>query len=163
MPQILKLTVNGDTRVLAVGENSTLAEVLRENLGLTGTKQACGEGACGACTVLLNGTPTLSCLTLALAVDGAHITTIEGVGSVRELDPIQEAFVEHGAIQCGMCTPAMVLTAKALLDTNSAPTPREIREAISGIVCRCTGYTKIVEAIEDAARHRAGIARPTGE
>ncbi|HID65261.1 MAG TPA: (2Fe-2S)-binding protein, partial [Anaerolineae bacterium] len=129
----------------------TLLEVLREELNLTGTKEGCGEGACGMCTVLLDGEPVRSCLTLAVEVQGREITTIEGLAPVGELHPIQRAFVEYGAIQCGFCTPGMILTTKALLDENPSPTEQEARQAISGNVCRCTGYAKIVEAMLKAA------------
>ena len=129
----------------------TLAEVLREDLQLTGTKQSCNEGACGTCTVLLDGEPVRSCLLLAADAEGREITTIEGLSREGELHPLQASFVEHYAIQCGFCTPGMILTAKALLDANPNPTDKEIRRAISGNVCRCTGYAKIVEAIKAAS------------
>ncbi len=149
--QLIQLRVNGDEHDVVVKPNQTLLEVLRENLELTGTKEGCGEGACGTCTVLLNGKPVRSCLTLAIEAQGKEIVTIEGLVSDGELHPVQKAFIEHGAIQCGFCTPGMILTAKALLDENPKPTEEEARRAISGIVCRCTGYAKIVEAIMAAA------------
>ncbi len=145
--QAVTLTVNGDQYDLALPPNRTLLEVLRDELGLTGAKEACDEGSCGACTVLLDGRPVRSCLTLAVEVEGREITTIEGLAEGGELHPIQRAFVKHGAIQCGMCTPGMILTAKALLERNPHPTEREVRMGIAGNVCRCTGYAKIVEAI----------------
>jgi len=145
--QIIQLTVNGEEYEAVVAPNQTLLEVLRDDLYLTGTKEGCGEGACGTCTVLLDGKPVRSCLTLAVEVQGSEITTIEGLASMGELQPIQRAFVEHGAIQCGFCAPGMILTAKALLDENPSPTEQEVRQAISGNVCRCTGYAKIVEAM----------------
>jgi len=126
-------------------------EVLRNNLELTGTKQGCGEGACGTCTVLLNGKPVRSCLTLAVEAQGKEIVTIEGLAERGALHPVQKAFIEYGAIQCGFCTPGMILTAKAFLDESPHPTEEEVRRAISGVVCRCTGYAKIVEAILAAA------------
>ena len=149
--QLMRLRVNGEEHDVIVRSNQTLVEVLRENLELTGTKEGCGEGACGACTVLLNGKAVRSCLTLAIEAQGKEIVTIEGLVSDGELHPVQKAFIEHGAIQCGSCTPAMILTTKALLDENPEPTEEEARRAISGVVCRCTGYAKIVEAILAAA------------
>ncbi len=147
----LKLRVNGRQYESVVPAKTTLAEFLRQDMGLTGTKQGCGEGECGACTVLVDGTPVNSCCMLAVEADGCEITTIEGVSNGFELHPIQKAFVEVGAIQCGYCTPGMVLTTKALLERNSSPNPQEIREALAGNLCRCTGYQKIVDAIEVAA------------
>jgi len=145
--RLVRLRVNGEERDVAVSPNETLAEVLRERLELTGTKMGCGEGACGTCTVLLDGKPVRSCLTLAVEVQDKEIMTIEGLSEGAELHPVQKAFVEHGAIQCGFCSPGMILTSKALLDENPQPTEEEVRRAISGVVCRCTGYAKIVEAI----------------
>lgn len=145
--RIISLHVNGEEYDALVTANQTLLEVLREDLALTGTKEGCGEGACGTCTVLLDGKPVRSCLTLAVEVQGREITTIEGLTSMGELHPVQRAFVEYGAIQCGFCAPGMILTTKALLDENPNPTEEEARRAISGNVCRCTGYAKIVEAI----------------
>jgi len=145
---LLELSVNDEVYEIAVKPNDTLLEVLREKLGLVGTKEACGLGECGACTVLINGMPVLSCLTLALDAAGTHITTIEGVSPGEGLDPVQEAFITHGAVQCGYCTPGMILTAKELLQRVERPTEEQIREAISGNLCRCTGYVKIVEAIQ---------------
>jgi carbon-monoxide dehydrogenase small subunit len=149
--RIVSLTVNGEEHETIVAPNQTLLEVLRDDLHLTGTKEGCGEGACGTCTVLLDGKPVRSCLTLAVEVQGRKITTIEGLAPMGELHPIQRTFVEYGAIQCGFCTPGMILTTKALLDENPSPTGREARQAISGNVCRCTGYAKIVEAMLKAA------------
>lgn len=145
------LRINREDYELFIYPHRTLAEVLRDELHLTGTKQSCSEGACGTCTVLLDGAPVRSCLLLAVDVEGKEITTIEGLAENGKLHPIQEAFVEHYAIQCGFCTPGMILTAKAFLDTNPHPTEEEIRNAISGNICRCTGYAKIVEAIKAAS------------
>jgi len=149
--QLIQLRVNGEEHDVVVSPNETLVEVLRDRLELTGTKMGCGEGACGTCTVLLDGKPVRSCLTLAVEVQGKEIVTIEGLAEGAKLHPVQEAFMEHGAIQCGFCSPGMILTGKALLDENPHPTEEEVRRAISGVVCRCTGYAKIVEAIMAAA------------
>jgi carbon-monoxide dehydrogenase small subunit len=149
--RLVQLRVNGEVHDVAVTPNETLVEVLRERLELTGTKMGCGEGACGTCTVLLDGKPVRSCLTLAVEAQGKEIVTIEGLAQGTELHPVQKAFIEHGAIQCGFCSPAMILTSKALLDENPHPTEEEVRRAISGVVCRCTGYAKIVEAVLAAA------------
>jgi len=146
---IVTLTVNGDRHSAAVDPNTTLAELLRDHLRLTGTKQGCGTGDCGACTVLPDGRAVNSCLTLALECEGAEVTTIEGIAlSGAELHPVQRSFIAHGATQCGYCTPGMVVSAVDLLERNPAPTEAEIRHALAGNLCRCTGYTKIVEAIE---------------
>lgn len=145
------MRINREEHELFIYPHRTLAEVLRDELQLTGTKQSCNDGACGTCTVLLDGIPVRSCLLLAVDVDGKEITTIEGLAENGKLHPVQEAFVEHYAIQCGFCTPGMILTAKALLDKNPHPTDEEIRQAISGNICRCTGYAKIVEAIKAAS------------
>lgn len=144
-------TLNGDPRELDVPAGMTLLQLLRERLGLTGTKPGCEVGECGACTVLINGEPHSSCLTLVSTIDGADITTIEGLADGGELHPVQRAFVEEGAVQCGYCTPGMVLAAKALLDKNPDPTEREVREGLSGNLCRCTGYGRIVAAVLRAA------------
>ena len=136
---------------MAIDPWKTLQEVLREDLGLFGTKKGCDTGDCGACTVLMDGKSTLSCLLLAVEAEGKEITTIEGLAQQGELHPVQEAFIENGAIQCGFCTPGMILTAKALLDERPEPDEEEIRLGISGNLCRCTGYTKIVAAIRAAA------------
>ncbi len=152
MKTIIQLTVNGESVEAAVEPNRTLVQVLREDLGLTGTKHGCGLGDCGACTVILNGKPVNSCLVLAVQAAGCEVLTIEGLADNGELHPIQQAFVDNGAIQCGFCTPGMILSAKALLDANPRPTEPEIRTAISGNLCRCTGYQKIVLAIQEAAK-----------
>ncbi len=142
----ISMTVNGEAHSLNVSPNRTLLDVLREDLGLTGTKKGCGSGKCGACTVLMDGKPVPSCLILVMQADGADILTIEGLAG-KEPHALQIAFVEKGAIQCGYCTSGMLLTAKALLDMNPNPSENEIKEAIAGNLCRCTGYIKIVEAI----------------
>jgi carbon-monoxide dehydrogenase small subunit len=139
--------VNGELCEVLVEPRTTLLQVLRENLGLTGTKQGCNAGDCGACTVLIDNRPVDSCLTLAIEAQGKEILTIEGLDQQGKLHPLQQAFIDHYAVQCGFCTPGMILSAKALLDRNSRPTEEEVREAISGNLCRCTGYVKIVEAI----------------
>jgi carbon-monoxide dehydrogenase small subunit len=151
MKQDIVLNVNGIPYTVTVEQHRTLVEVLRDTLGLTGTKKSCNEGECGACTVLMDGRPVASCLVLACAAQGKEITTIEGLAQGERLDPVQEAFVKHMAIQCGFCTPGMVMAAKALLDENPRPTPFEARKAISGNLCRCTGYQQIVDAIMAAA------------
>ena len=147
----ITLNVNKEPVDVAVNPNRTLLDVLRDDLHLTGTKESCGGGVCGSCTVLVDGTPVRSCLTLAVSVDGKEITTIEGISEGGKLHPIQEAFVNHHAIQCGFCGPGMILTAYALLKENPNPSEKEIRRAISGNVCRCTGYAKIVEAVKSLA------------
>jgi aerobic carbon-monoxide dehydrogenase small subunit len=147
----IALNVNNETYDVVADPNRTLLEVLRDDLHLTGTKEGCGEGVCGSCTVLVNGTPVRSCLTLAVAAQGKEITTIEGLREGEKLHPVQEAFVNHHAIQCGFCSPGMILTSYALLAENPNPTEEEIRRAISGNVCRCTGYAKIVEAVKSLA------------
>jgi carbon-monoxide dehydrogenase small subunit len=148
----IELTVNGSLYRLSVEPGRTLLEVLREDLGLTGTKEGCASGECGACTVLLDGEPVRSCLTLAVDVRGREVVTIEGVAKNGKPDNLQKAFVDLGAIQCGFCTPGMILVGKALLDKTSEPTEQQIRKAISGNLCRCTGYVKIVKAIKAASQ-----------
>ena len=151
MKESVVLRVNGESHELFIEPQKTLLEALREDLGLTGTKEVCDLGSCGACTVLLDGRPVLSCLTLAVASSGKEITTIEGLRKGEDLHPLQHAFIVNGAIQCGMCTPGFILTAKAFLDEHPHPTALEVREAISGNLCRCTGYVKVVEAIMSAS------------
>ena len=148
----INFTVNNQTHKLSVEPNQTLVEVLRQHLGLTGTKVGCNQGDCGACAVIMDGRPVNSCLVLAVQADGSNITTIEGVETDEGLHPLQEAFVEKGAIQCGFCTPGMILTSKSLLESNPEADKEEIREAISGNLCRCSGYQKIVEAIHSLNR-----------
>ena len=149
--ELLTISVNGERRTVAAEPHHTLLEVLREELGLTGTKHGCELGECGACTVLADGVPILACLALPAELGEAAITTVEGLASGPTLHPLQTAFAEEGAAQCGYCTPGMLMTAKALLDANPRPSRDEIAHAISGNLCRCTGYTAIYEAIEKAA------------
>ena len=149
----VELSINGDSYRIAVRPNEFLADVLRSKLDLTGTKTACDMGVCGSCTVLLDGLPVSSCLTLAVDAEGKEITTIEGLeGAEGELHPVQESFLDKGAVQCGFCTAGMLMTTKSFLDKNPNPTEKEIRRALSGNICRCTGYAKIVEAVADAAK-----------
>lgn len=148
MKRIICLTINDQSYEIAVEPNQTLADVIRYDIGLTGTKKGCDTGDCGACTVILDGDAVNSCLVLAVQANGSVIETIEGLATDEGLHPLQEAFVEKGAIQCGFCSPGMILSAKNMLDKNSDPTELEIREGISGNLCRCTGYQKIFEAIE---------------
>lgn len=157
---LARFSVNGEPHEIAIEPHWLLIEILRDRLGFTGTKHSCGVGNCGACTVLMDGVPVLACMTLALAVRGKNITTIEGLSGGDGLHPLQEAFVTHGAIQCGYCTPGMILTAKALLDRNPDPTEEEVRHGLSGNICRCTGYVKIVEAVRAAAAVMRGEAAP---
>lgn len=147
----ISLTVNSKERIVEVRPDATLVEALRDGLGFTGTKVGCGHGECGACTVLLEGEPINSCLVFAAQCEGRKVVTIEGLAANGDLDRIREAFVEAGAVQCGYCTPGMALAAAALLSSNPHPTAAEIVEAISGNLCRCTGYVKIIEAISRAA------------
>lgn len=148
MKMEINITVNGEKITVQVPPQMMLLKLLRDVLELKGTKRGCGEGDCGACTVIVNGKAVLSCLTLAVAVDGAEITTIEGLSRGAELSPLQESFVEHGAVQCGFCSPGMIMASKAILDEYPDPTDEEIRIGLSGNLCRCTGYEKIVEAVK---------------
>lgn len=150
--QLIKLRVNGETYEVAVNPNRTLLDCIREDIGLTGTKKGCDTGDCGACTVIMDGRAISSCLVLAIDARDKDILTIEGLAGKDGLHPIQEAFVEYGAVQCGYCTPGVILAAKYLLDHNHNPTEREVRMGIAGNLCRCTGYVKIVEAILAAAK-----------
>jgi carbon-monoxide dehydrogenase small subunit len=152
MKRLITLTVNGVCQELAVTPNKTLSQLLRQDLNLLGTKEGCGIGDCGACTVIMNGRAVNSCLVLAAQADGSDITTIEGVSEGGNLHPIQQAFVEHGSAQCGFCTPGMILSAKSLLDRNPDPSEQEVRVALAGNLCRCTGYQKIVEAVLAASK-----------
>ncbi|HWQ42149.1 MAG TPA: (2Fe-2S)-binding protein [Desulfosporosinus sp.] len=151
----LSLTVNGKPTVVQIDEDRTLLYLIREVLGLRGTKEGCGEGVCGACTVLLAGQAVNSCLVLAVQADGKELLTIEDLGVEDHLHPIQDAFIEAGAVQCGYCTPGMILATKALLDMTPDPSEEEIRRGLSGNLCRCTGYQKIVEAVQRVSRDRA--------
>jgi carbon-monoxide dehydrogenase small subunit len=151
MKRVIELNVNGLAFDVMVRPEDLLIDVLRETLDLTGTKKGCGQGDCGTCTVLIDGRRALACLTLAIACEGRSILTIEGLERQGVLHPIQQAFVDKGAVQCGFCTPGMVMSAKALLDENPAPAEHEIKHGISGNLCRCTGYVKIVDAVREAA------------
>jgi carbon-monoxide dehydrogenase small subunit len=154
------LRVNGSATVVQVAPSARLIDVLRDRLGLTGTKEGCGNGECGACTVLLDGLPVNACLLVALEVEGRDITTIEGVlGPGGRLSPVQQAFIDHGGIQCGFCSPGMIMSATALLQASPAPSDDEIRDALVGNLCRCTGYVQIVDAVRAAA---ASVGRPPG-
>jgi carbon-monoxide dehydrogenase small subunit len=155
MKQILRLRVNGETKEVATEVNKTLLEVLREDMGLTGTKHGCELGECGTCTVLIDGEPVLSCLVLGVEAQSSDIVTVEGLKDRDKPHPLQVAFADLGAAQCGYCTPGVLLTAKALLDNNPHPSREEIREALAGNLCRCTGYTKILEAVELVAKGEA--------
>jgi aerobic-type carbon monoxide dehydrogenase small subunit (CoxS/CutS family) len=155
----LHLTVNDEPHEVLVAPHKTLLEVLREDLGLTGTKHGCELGECGTCTVLVDGAPVLSCLLLPADLDGRAVTTVEGMAEGASLHQLQQAFAELGAAQCGYCTPGILLTARALLTDNPSPTREEIREALAGNLCRCTGYTKILDAVELAALR---MATPAG-
>ena len=152
----IRFKLNGREVEAEVEPNTLLLNLLRERFHLTGAKYGCGIGECGACTVLLDGEPILSCLTLAVEVDGREVTTIEGLAEDGKLHPLQRAFLEEGAVQCGFCTPGMILTAKALLDENPNPSEEEIREYLKGNLCRCTGYVNIVKAVKRAAEEMAG-------
>ena len=160
--QLITLSINGDRYEVAVKPSDFLVEVLRDKLGLIGTKRGCDTGKCGACTVLLDGKSVRSCLVLAVSAQGTEITTIEGLAPEGEMHPIQQAFVEHGAIQCGFCTPGLIMFTKAYLDEEPTPTRAQIQEALTANICRCTGYVKIMDAVEAVAREndaRAGTAR----
>jgi carbon-monoxide dehydrogenase small subunit len=152
MKQILHLHVNGQDQDVLAPIHHTLLEVLREELDLTGTKHGCELGECGACTVLVDGVPTLSCLTLPIEVQGTEITTVEGLAEGSEMHPLQTAFAENGAAQCGYFTPGILMSANALLEQTLEPTEAEVRQALSGTLCRCTGYTKIIDAVLQAGR-----------
>jgi carbon-monoxide dehydrogenase small subunit len=154
--QLITLTVNGQEHEVAIEPRQSLLQILREELHLTGTKEGCSEGECGACTIFLDGQIVDACLIFGVEANGREVVTIEGLAKGDQLHPVQKAFAEYGAVQCGFCTPGMILAAKALLDTNPDPTEADIRRGISGNLCRCTGYVKIVEAIKAAAQHSAG-------
>jgi carbon-monoxide dehydrogenase small subunit len=150
----VEINVNGELQKAEVTARDTLLDLLRDRLGAFEVKNGCAQGDCGACTVILDNKAVNACLTLALQANGKNVTTLKGIGTADHPHPLQQSFVEHGAIQCGFCTPGMVVSAKAFLDHNPEPTRNEIREGISGNLCRCTGYNKIVEAIEDASQKR---------
>lgn len=152
----INLKINGENYNINTKKEFRLIDLLREELNLIGSKEGCGEGECGACTVIMNGETVNSCMVMAFQADGSNILTIEGLGTENNLHPIQKAFIEVGAVQCGYCTPGMILSAKALLDKNPQPTREEIREGISGNLCRCTGYNKIVDATELAISYIGG-------
>ena len=152
MKQIIELSINGESSEFSVEPRETLLEVLRDHMGLTGTKEGCGTGECGSCTVLIGGKPILSCLTLAVECHKQDIVTIEGIGEGNSLSPVQQAFVDCGAIQCGFCTPGMVLSSEVLLKENPNPQEKDIYKALEGNLCRCTGYNKIIEAVHKASK-----------
>ena len=152
----IRLIVNGKSYEVSIPPWRTLLEVIREDLGLTGTKEGCSLGECGACTIIMDGKTVNSCLVLAAEADGKQITTIEGLASEDKLHPLQQAFIDHGGFQCGFCTPGMIMSAKALLDEKPKPTEEEIKQGIAGNFCRCTGYAKIIESIKAAAEDMGG-------
>jgi len=147
----IRLTVNGEKREVDVKPETRLLDLIRDDLGLTGTKEGCGKGECGACTVIMNNKVVASCLVLAPQADGADIKTIEGLGGKDKLHPLQQSFIEKGAVQCGFCIPGMIMSSKKLLDENINPTDEDIKRGLSGNICRCTGYVKIIDAVKDAA------------
>jgi aerobic carbon-monoxide dehydrogenase small subunit len=154
-PHRIRLTINGQSHEVTVPARRTLVDMIRYDVGLTGTKEACSVGVCGACTILMDGKMTASCITLAVQADGADITTIEGIGSPDHLHPLQQAFIDHGGFQCGICTPGQIVAAKSLLDENPSPSEDEIKEWMMGNLCRCTGYYQIIESIQAAAKQGA--------
>jgi len=156
----IALAVNGITEIVDVPSNMTLLSMLREKLGLTGTKNGCSAGECGACTVLLNGEPVNGCMVLAVECDGSEIVTVEGLAQAEHLDLIQETIIEEGGVQCGFCTPGMLISAKALLDRNPDPSDYEIRDALVGNLCRCTGYVRIISAVKKASYQKNKQAEP---
>ncbi len=157
--EIISLSINDQIYELAVEPQQTLIEILRQSIGLTGTKEGCGTGECGSCTVLRDGKPILSCLTLAIECNDCEITTIEGVGSSDSLSIVQQAYLEKGGVQCGFCTPGMVLATTALLNKNSNPSDKEINDSLDGHLCRCTGYNKILESVAFAAEKSSGVEK----
>jgi carbon-monoxide dehydrogenase small subunit len=162
--RVVSTTINGKSVELLCEPRQTLLEVLRDNLDLTGTKEGCSNGNCGACTVLMNGHPVVSCLVLAMEAEGASLETIEGVAQGSDLDPIQQAFLENAALQCGICTPGFIMSTKALLAQNPNPTEQEARFYLAGNLCRCTGYDKIIRAVLDSAQRRqAALAAAAAE
>lgn len=151
----ITVTVNGDEYVLGVKSHHTLLQVLRKQMGITSPKPGCENGECGACTVLMDGVPVNSCLVLAVEADGRRIETVEGLSEEGDLHPLQKAFIDHNAVQCGFCTPGMLMSAKGLLERNPNPSEEEVREALAGNLCRCTGYVRIIDAVLDAAHHES--------
>ncbi len=156
----INLTVNHESEQVVVPSNMTLMQMLRESLALTGTKNGCSAGECGACTVLMDGEPVNSCMVLAVECDGAEIVTVEGLVHDKQLDPIQEAIIEAGAVQCGFCTPGILISSRAFLDRNPDPTEEEIAEALVGNLCRCTGYARIIAAVKKAAKLKVPATEP---
>lgn len=156
MKHKISFTINGEVKEIEVEPNKTLLKMLREDLDLIGAKEGCGAGECGACTVLVDNEPVNSCLMLAVEVEGKEILTIEGLSDGINLDPIQESFINYNALQCGYCTPGMVMSAKALLNRNPHPTEKDIKEALAGNLCRCTGYQRIIDAVLDIAKKGGG-------
>jgi carbon-monoxide dehydrogenase small subunit len=154
----INVTVNNELEQVVVPSNMTLMQMLRESLALTGTKNGCSAGECGACTVMLNGEPVNSCMVLAVECDGANIVTVEGLAGDKQLDPIQEAIIEAGGVQCGFCTPGILISSRAFLDRNPNPTEEQIREALVGNLCRCTGYARIIDAVKKSASIKFGAA-----
>jgi carbon-monoxide dehydrogenase small subunit len=152
----ITVTINGEAELVDVPSHMTLLQMLREKVALTGTKNGCAAGECGACTVILNGEPINSCMVLAVECDGAQITTVEGLAHDGQLDPVQEAIIEAGGVQCGFCTPGVLISARALLDRNPNPTEYDIRDALVGNLCRCTGYFRIIEGVKQAAKVKVG-------
>ncbi len=156
----ISITINQETEQIVVPSNMTLMQALRERLALTGTKNGCSAGECGACTVLLDGEPVNSCMVLAVECDGAQVVTVEGLAHDKQLDPVQEALLEAGGVQCGFCTPGVLISSRALLDRNPDPDEQEIAEALVGNLCRCTGYARLIQAIREASRRKAGLPQP---
>ena len=156
MKHKISFTINGDVKEIEIEPNKTLLKMLREDLDLIGAKEGCGAGECGACTVLVDNKPVNSCLMLAVEADGKEILTIEGLSDGIKLDPLQESFIKHNALQCGYCTPGMIMSAKALLNRNPHPAEGDVKEALAGNLCRCTGYKRIVDAVLDAAKKGGG-------
>jgi carbon-monoxide dehydrogenase small subunit len=154
----ITLTINGETEQVAVPSNMTLLQMLRDRLALTGTKNGCNAGECGACTVLLNGEPVNSCMVLAVECDGMQVITVEGLAKDGVLDPVQETIIAHGGVQCGFCTPGILISARALIDRTPNPSDDDIREALVGNLCRCTGYLRIVDAVQEAASRQRGLS-----
>lgn len=158
----IQLTVNGEFEQVDVPSNMTLLQMLRDKLARTGTKNGCNAGECGACTVLLDGEPVNSCMVLAVECDGANVVTVEGLAQDQVLDPVQETLMEHGGVQCGFCTPGILISARALLDRKTTPTDEDIRAALVGNLCRCTGYIRIFDAVKEASKRQAAMSAKSG-